>query len=103
MPTPKAMTGSVAESFVTPRLKLAPPATQALVRVTQAVVARTLAFRFARKFTGLEVLAKGDPIAFDDGQTVVAPYDNTVLVMPSMKHGKPGNTMVRLGRFEATA
>ncbi len=97
-----ALTGSVAESFVTPRLKLSPPATQALVRVTQAVVARTLDFRFARKFTGLEVLARaGEPIAFDDGQTVVAPYDNTVLVMPSTAHTKVGNTMVRLGRFEA--
>ena len=35
------------------------------------------------------------------GERVVwrAPYERTVLVMPSMKHLKPGNTQVRLGRF----
>ena len=29
-----------------------------------------------------------------------APYDDTVLVMPSMRHLKPGNTQVRLGRYD---
>ena len=37
-----------------------------------------------------------------DGNTVFkTAYDHTVMVMPSTKHGQPGNTMVRLGRFEA--
>jgi hypothetical protein len=40
------------------------------------------------------------PIA-RDGETVwSAPYDDTVLVMPSTRHLKPGNTQVRLGRYE---
>ena len=30
----------------------------------------------------------------------LAPYDDTVLVMPSMRHLKPGNTQVRLGRYD---
>jgi len=48
---------------------------------------------------------KGTPIAEDtdpaSGERIVwrAPYDRTVLVMPSLKHLRPGNTQVRLGRF----
>jgi hypothetical protein len=35
-----------------------------------------------------------------DGDRVwKTPYDNCVLVMPSTAHVKPGNTMVRLGRY----
>ena len=72
-----------------------------VVRVTHAVVARSLSFRFAADYRGLEVIAHaGDPIAFDGDEIIRAPYDNTVLVMPSMAHLKVGNTMVRLGRFE---
>ena len=33
-------------------------------------------------------------------RSVRAPYDNTVLVMPSLAHVKPGTTMVRLGRYD---
>ncbi len=74
---------------------------QRLVRVTHAVVARSLSFRFAADYRGLEVIPHaGDPIAFDGDETIRAPYDNTVLVMPSMAHVSVGNTMVRLGRFE---
>src|SRR5471032_3239476 len=61
------------------------PATapQRLVRVTAAVVASSPAFRFAKTFTGLEVIPReGDVIAWDGDQPVRAPYDNCVLVMP---------------------
>jgi len=75
---------------------------QSLVRVTHAVVARSTDFRFVRDFSGLEVIEKaGEPIAHDGEHVVRAPYDRTVLVMPSMSHLKVGTTMVRLGRFEA--
>ena len=58
-----------------------------------------MSFRFAGAVTGLQVIAKaGDPIAYDGDEVIVAPYDNTVLVMPSMAHLKVGTTMVRLGR-----
>ncbi len=84
------------------QLDLPPPRTQRLVRVTEAVVARSLSFRFERDYTGLEVIAKkGDPIAYDGDEVIRAPYDDTVLVMPSMAHLKVGTTMVRLGRIEA--
>jgi predicted deacylase len=76
-------------------------ATQYLVRVTEPVVARSMDFRFAGDFKGLERVARqGDPIAFDGDTVIRAPYDDTVLVMPSMKHLKVGTTMVRLGRLE---
>ncbi len=93
-------------AWVAPRLQLAPPAEQKLVRVTEAVVARSMDFRFLVPLEGLGVVEKaGTPIAEDTdpvtGEKVLwtAPYENTVLVMPSMKHLRPGNTQVRLGRF----
>jgi predicted deacylase len=89
---------------------------QQVVRVDQAIAPATSHFRFARRFTGLEVLHKGEPIGYDGlpvseeaatppGQdaamrTIVAPYDNCVLVMPSIRHAAPGVTVVRLGRLE---
>jgi predicted deacylase len=83
------------------RVGRVPPASQQLVRVTEAVVAHSLDFRFVREFQGLEVLAKaGEPIATDGERTITAPYDQTVLVMPGATHLKVGATMVRLGRIE---
>ena len=77
------------------------PQRQRLVRVTEAVVARSAAFRFLVPVEGLGVVARaGTPIAQDGEQVWVAPYDDTVLVMPSLQHVQPGNTQVRLGRFE---
>jgi len=94
-------TGSVDASTAAGLLQVTPPATQRLIRVTEAVVARSLGFVFARPFRGLEVIPRrGDPIAYDGDTVIRAPYDDTVLVMPSLAHLKVGTTMVRLGRFE---
>jgi predicted deacylase len=96
-----AETGAIDRPSIAPRLKLAPPPEQRIVRVTQAVVARSLSFRFVAPFTGLEVMAhQGDPIAIDGDEVIRAPYDGTVLVMPSMAQLRVGTTMVRLGRYE---
>ncbi len=77
-------------------------APQKLIRVTEAVVASTPAFRFAKPFAGLEIVARqGDLIAWDGDQPVRAPYDNCVLVMPVPNNIKTGLTAVRLGRIEA--
>jgi predicted deacylase len=77
-------------------------APQKLIRVTEAVVASTPAFRFARPFAGLDIIARrGDLIAWDGDQPVRAPYDNCVLVMPVPNNIKTGLTAVRLGRIEA--
>jgi hypothetical protein len=76
---------------------------QKLVRVTQAVVASSPAFRFARNYAGMEVVPRaGDVIAWDGDEPVRAPYDNCVLVMPVPNNVKTGLTAVRLGRIEVT-
>lgn len=75
---------------------------QKLIRVTEAVIARTPAFRFARDFSGLDVVPKeGDVIAWDGDSPVRAPYDNCVLVMPVPHNIRTGLTAVRLGRIDA--
>jgi len=87
--------------LATREIDAATPAPQRLVRVTDAVVARTPEFRFAREFSGMEVIAReGDVIAYDGAQTVRAPYDDCVLVMPVPNNVKTGLTAVRLGRIE---
>ena len=95
------LTGLADADWVAGHTLLAPPARQRVVRVTEAVVARSEDFRFLLPVQGLGVVQQaGTPIAQDGSQVWVAPYDDTVLVMPSMEHVRPGNTQVRLGRFE---
>ncbi len=70
--------------------------------VTHRVVAGSMNFRFVPPFasaTGGETIARaGTVIAFDAGREVVTPYDDCVLVMPSLRQLRPGVTTVRLGR-----
>ena len=69
--------------------------------MTEPVTAASKDFRFARPWKGLEVVEKaGSVIATDGDKTWRTPYDDCVLVMPSTAHVKPGNTMVRLGRYD---
>jgi hypothetical protein len=82
--------------------EIEPAKAQKLIRVTDAVIANTPAFRFAKPFSGLEVIPqKGDVIAWDGDQAVRAPYDNCVLIMPVPNNVKTGLTAVRLGRVES--
>lgn len=72
------------------------------VRVTHRVVARTSNFSFLDDFTGGEMIANaGTAIALDGDTAVRTPYDNCVLVMPSLRQLRPGVTTVRLGRLSA--
>jgi predicted deacylase len=74
----------------------APPAP---VVVTDRVVATSMDFSFSEGYTGGEVIAKaGTVIATDAGRKVATPYDDCVLVMPSLRQLRPGVTTVRLGR-----
>lgn len=69
------------------------------VLVTDRVVATSMDFSFTEAFTGGETLDKaGTVIATDAGREVVTPYDDCVLVMPSLRQLRPGVTTVRLGR-----
>jgi predicted deacylase len=77
------------------------PARQRLVRVTEAVVARSSEFRFLLPTEGLGVVPRaGTPLAQDGEHTWLTPYDDCVLVMPGTHNLRPGGTAVRLGRFE---
>jgi len=94
--------GVVDTAWAAAHTRLPLPATQHLVRVTEAVVARSTAFRFLVPTAGLGVVPMaGTAIAEDGGHVWRTPYDDCVLVMPSTAHAKPGNTVVRLGRFSS--
>ncbi len=81
--------------------RLAPPAVQKLIRVTEAVVAKSMDFRFPYLFKGLEVIRKAGTVVATDGDTTWrTPYDDCVMVMPSLAHVKPGTTVLRLGRYD---
>jgi predicted deacylase len=93
--------GVIDADFAQAHLRQPLAARQRIIRVTEAVVAKSTAFTFNKAYTGLEVIAKkGDLIATDGDQRIVAPYDDTVLVMPSTSNVRVGATTVRFGRFE---
>jgi predicted deacylase len=72
-----------------------------LIKVTDAVVASSMDFRFSANYTGLETFRDaGQLIAFNDGQPVTTPYPDCVLVMPSLRQLRPGVTVVRLGQLQ---
>lgn len=67
--------------------------------VTGPVVARSANFRFVRPFQGLELIAKAGTVIGDNGgEPVATPYDNCVLVMPSIQQARAGVTVVRFAR-----
>jgi predicted deacylase len=82
---------------------LHPDATPApAVEVTHRVVARSPEFAFLGDFRGGEVIPRrGTAIAVDAGHATLTPYDDCVLVMPSLRQLRPGVTAVRLGRHIA--
>jgi predicted deacylase len=96
-----AATGAVNASICKSHAHLAPPAVQRLVRVTEPVVAKSKNLKFPYLFKGLEVIAKAGTLVATDGDTTWrTPYDDCVLVMPSLAHVRPGATVLRLGRYE---
>ena len=88
-------------AWVAANTRLPLPPRQRLVRVTEAVVARSPAFRFLVPTVGLGVVAKAGTALAQDGEHVwYTPYDDCVLVMPGTRNLKAGGTGVRRGRFE---
>lgn len=77
------------------------PEEMRVVRVTEPVVADSMDFHFAAPYTGLEVFeSAGTVIGWSNGKAVTTPYDDCVLVMPSLRQLRPGVTVVRFGRIE---
>ncbi len=76
-----------------------PPPPQDVIEVTHPITIESDRFAFAEDYQGYEVIAKaGTVIAQDGDDPVTTPYDDCVLVMPSMRL-EAGRTAVRLGRY----
>jgi len=75
------------------------PVAQRFLQVTEPVVASSMDFTFSEDFRGLELIEHaGTVIARDGERDIVTPYDNCVLVQPSLRHLGPGVTVVRLAK-----
>ncbi|WP_421953825.1 succinylglutamate desuccinylase [Polaromonas sp.] len=72
---------------------------QWVLDVTGPVVASSERFRFTEPFQGLELIEKaGTVIGWNDAEPVTTPYDDCVLVMPSVRQARAGVTVVRFAR-----
>lgn len=93
------LTGVVDLQDLPPEWRLDRPAAQWALEVTDAIVAETMDFRFAFAPTDLQLIErKGTVIGHEQGRDIVTPYDDCVLVMPSLRQLRPGVTVVRLAR-----
>jgi predicted deacylase len=67
--------------------------------VTDVVTARTNSFSFVRAWRGGEVVARQNTVIATEGHAEIrTPYDDCMLVMPSLRPGR-GHTAVRLAKF----
>lgn len=77
----------------------AEPPPQRVIQVTDAVTIASDSFRFLAPYRGLETIAEAGTIIAQDGNAPVkTPYDDCVLIMPSLRPEK-GKTAVRFGRY----
>ena len=78
----------------------APPAERGrAAEVTVAVTAATTSFTFVRDFRGGQIIRERNTLIALDGTTEIrTPYDDCMLVMPSLRPSR-GHTAVRLARF----
>jgi predicted deacylase len=71
-----------------------------IATVTSAVTAMTSNFAFVQTYRGGDVVRQRGTLIAMDGETEIrTPYDDCLLVMPSLRPSR-GHTAVRLGRFE---
>jgi predicted deacylase len=74
---------------------------QRFAEVTDAVAAATSSFAFVQSWRGGEIIARRNTlIALDGTAEIRTPYDDCLLVMPSLRPSR-GHTAVRLARFLA--
>jgi hypothetical protein len=83
-----------------PALPESPPCTRPrFAEVTTVVTASTANFSFVRPFRGGDTIAaRNTLIAVDGEEEVRTPYDDCLLVMPSLRPSR-GHTAVRLARI----
>lgn len=94
--------GTVDEALVQQRLpgwRQPDVPTQWALQVTDAVVSRGEGFAFNRAYQGLELIERaGTVLADNQGEPVITPYDDCVLVMPAARAVPAGVTAVRFAR-----
>jgi predicted deacylase len=82
-----------------PVLPPAHPKLQRFAEVTDVVAAATSSFAFVQSWRGGEVISRRNTlIALDGHAEIRTPYDDCLLVMPSLRPSR-GHTAVRLARF----
>ena len=82
-----------------PALPPVQPKHQRFAEVTDAVSAATSSFAFVQAWRGGEVIPRRNTlIAVDGTNEIRTPYDDCLLVMPSLRPSR-GHTAVRLARF----
>ena len=75
------------------------PRKQRFAEVTMAVTAATSSFAFVQPYRGGDVIARRNTLIALDGETEIrTPYDDCLLIMPSLRPSR-GHTAVRLARF----
>lgn len=80
-------------------LRPEPLAPQRVLKVCEAVVADSMDFRFTLPLGDLQRIARaGTVIARDGEREIVTPFDDCVVIMPSLRQLAPGVTVVRLAR-----
>ena len=80
---------------------LPPPARvpRVFAEVTAVITARTAGFAFVQPYRGGQIIRRRDTLVAVDGATDIrTPYDNCLLVMPSLRPSR-GHTAVRLARL----
>ncbi len=92
-------TGAVEEGWAKPFLSVSPLFAPQLVAVEGPVTIQTEKFRFAHTVSGMEVFFhKDEVLGWDGDKTIHIPWDNAVMVMPTLKPTK-GLSAVRIGKF----
>ncbi len=72
---------------------------QRIAEVTLTVTAATASFAFVQAYRGGDIIERRNTLIAMDGSTEIrTPYDNCLLVMPSLRPTR-GHTAVRLARF----
>ena len=90
-------TGMIASSTA-PRVSVTP---RQITTVTHTIAAATGQFAFVAPYHGGEIIPRRNTlIALDGTSEIRTPYDNCLLVMPSLRASR-GHTAVRLAQIEA--
>lgn len=82
-----------------PLLPKPQPARPVFAEVTTVVTAKTAGFTFTQPYRGGQIIRRRDTLLAVDGHADIrTPYDNCLLVMPSLRPSR-GHTAVRLARM----